>query len=91
MGLIDAACIVARCKSAGLTCIYKSYIKDIQLVDIRKKPDWIVWERDFSFMYKGSRFIVREKIEGDKRYSTRTSYTVEVVPKWCPSGAQKGV
>lgn len=79
---IDAETVAHRCKRAGVTGIYKSYIRGIELVARRRGPDWLLEEIDLAFTHKGTRYIVREKTMGDKRYSAARSYTVEVVPKW---------
>ena len=79
MRIIGRDTLVNRCKSAGFTGIYKSYIRDIQLIDRRKGADWFMEERDFSFTHKGKKYIIRAEIEGDKRYSALFKYTVEEV------------
>lgn len=79
MKIIGTSIIASRCKSAGFTGIYKSYIRDIQLIDRRKGADWFMEERDYSFTHKGKKYIIRAEIEGDKRYSAAFKYTVEEV------------
>lgn len=79
MSIISKDTLAHRCKSAGITGIFKSYIRDIELVARRREPDWFMEERDFSFTHKGKKYIVRAEIEGDKRYSALFKYTVEEV------------
>lgn len=76
---IMAKTLVARCEAAGLTGIYKSYIRNIKCVDRRREADWFMEERDYSFDYKGNTYIVRSEIVGDKRASARFKYTVEII------------
>lgn len=79
MRSIGCNTLVARCKSAGRTDIFKSYIRDIKHVASRREPDWFMEERDYSFTHKGKKYIVRAEIVGDKRYSAAFKYSVEEV------------
>ena len=79
MSIIEKSVLAHRCQTAGLTGIYKSYIRDIKQVASRREPDWFMAERDFSFTHKGKRYIVRAEIECDKRYSAKFKYTAEEV------------
>lgn len=71
--------IAAHCRMAGRPDIYASYIHHITCVDRRRDVNWFSYENDFSFTHRGSRYIIREHIVGDKRYSALKTYTVEEV------------
>ena len=77
--IIDAKTIAARCKSAGADGIFKSYIRNIRIADRRRENDWFMFEYDFSFTHKGDRYIIRQEIIGDKRYSAAFQYKLEKV------------
>lgn len=70
---------------ASRTGLYKSYIKNIQVCDTRvctgHVHSWV--ERDYSFDYKGKKYVCEEHIvpnsKGEVIYSAKTAYTLREV------------
>lgn len=80
--MIDTIMIAARAnRAAGEKKFYKSYIKDVRLVESRdvselwQGADVRVFERDWEFYYKGKKYIVKES----RRESFSGRYTLEEV------------
>ena len=79
MWKINPNYLAARCNYLGLSHVSASKMEDIKCEDHRHEPGWSMDETDWSFTQNRRRYIVRQEIAGDKRYSARYRYFVEIV------------
>lgn len=76
---MDKRTIASRC-SGTLKGIYKSYIKNIKLVEVREIPEHITGrvEKDYTFEHKGKKYRINQHIVPDKdgivKYSCQYKY-----------------
>lgn len=70
--------IAVRASESGER-FYKSYIKNIKVVDRRYAKGWTTEEVDYTFYYKGRKYIVREQIEGNKMISFKRKYSTSIL------------
>lgn len=65
---------------ASRTGLFKSYIKNIKVEAVRSFGHVSGWsEYDYSFTYKGKRYICEEHFTGNKMYSAKREYILKEV------------
>lgn len=63
---------------ASRTGLYKSYIKNVRVCEIRYVGHVAGWcEIDYRFNYKGKSYICEQHFSGDKRYSAESEYVLK--------------
>ena len=63
---------------ASRTGLYKSYIKNVKVEAVRSFGHVAGWsEYDYSFTYKGKKYICEEHFVGNKKYSAQREYTLK--------------
>lgn len=65
---------------ASRTGLFKTYIKNIKVEAVRSFGHVVGWcEYDYSFDYKGKRYLCEEHFVGNKKYSAQREYTLKEI------------
>lgn len=69
--------IVARAKASGVK-IYKTYIRNIEIVRADKLPSGL-YELDITFNYKDKKYMVESHVDGEPSASAKFNYITKIV------------